>query len=241
MTVRESPDELTIRAKEVGTWKTYINVDHIEKERWVLTLVDYDWYAFCQALYKGIQGEDWEICMRPTKTHEQGCGGVKKPQEAQKAKALWKMKAAKDAGEEYHDPTFEENIVGRNQTRLALWEKHLKDPYVALDKVLKCVENSCWEVLARVLCAGSVLPRVVLASSKVLWEKPIWEGVWPNLDPMDTVCLRTASMEWNVPGKYGPHGELFFFQIEKEPASMPGSETSSPFINDDIRLPPFLR
>ena len=28
--------------------------------------------------------------------------------------------------------------------------------------------------------------------------------------PMDSVCLRTASVEWNVPGKYGPHGELFF-------------------------------
>ena len=35
------------------------------------------------------------------------------------------------------------------------------------------------------------------------------------LDPMDSVCLRTVSMEWNVPGKYGPHGELFF---------LPGSE-----------------
>ena len=35
-----------------------------------------------------------------------------------------------------------------------------------------------------------------------LWEKPIWEGVWPCLDPMDSVCLRTASMECNVPGKY---------------------------------------
>ena len=22
-------------------------------------LVDHDWYAFCQALYKGIEGEDW--------------------------------------------------------------------------------------------------------------------------------------------------------------------------------------
>ena len=30
--------------------------------------------------------------------------GVKKPQEAQKAEALWKMKAARDAGEEYYDP-----------------------------------------------------------------------------------------------------------------------------------------
>ena len=70
-----------------------------------------------------------------------------------------------------------------------------------------------------------------------LWEKPIWKGVWPYLDPMDTVCLRTASMEWNVPGKYGPHGELFFFLIQKEPASMPGRETVSPFLNADIHTP----
>ena len=32
MTVRESPDELTLRAEEVSTLKTYINVNHIEKE-----------------------------------------------------------------------------------------------------------------------------------------------------------------------------------------------------------------
>ena len=68
--------------------------------------------------------------------------GVKKPQEAQKATALWKMKAAKDAGEECYDPTREDNILGRNRTRLALWEEHLKDPIVALAKALKCVENS---------------------------------------------------------------------------------------------------
>ena len=36
--------------------------------------------------------------------------GVKKPQEAQKAKAFWKVKAAKDAGEEYYDPTREDNM-----------------------------------------------------------------------------------------------------------------------------------
>ena len=65
MTVRESPDELTLQAEEVGTWKTHINVDHKEKERWGLPLVDYDWYAFCQALYKGVRR--LERCMRPTK------------------------------------------------------------------------------------------------------------------------------------------------------------------------------
>ena len=38
------------------------------------------------------------------------------PQEAKRAKALWKMKAAKDAGEKYYDPTCEDNISGRNKT-----------------------------------------------------------------------------------------------------------------------------
>ena len=76
-----------------------------------------------------------------------------------------------------------------------------------------------------------------------LWDKPIWEGVWPYLDPMDSVCvcvcLRTASMKWNVPGKCGPHGELFFFLIQKEPTARPDSETFSPFFNADIRTPLF--
>ena len=160
---------------------------------------------------------------------------VKKPQEAQKAKALSKMKAAKEAGEEYNDPTCQDNILGRNQTRFALWEEHLKDPVVALDQsvevrgefVLEGLGPSAWwkECLA-LACAGFF---------QRLWEKPIWEGVWPFLDPMDGVCLRTASMEWNVPGKYGPHGELFFFPIQKEPATEPVGETFSPFFNADIR------
>ena len=55
--VRENPDELTLRAEEV---KALINVDDIEPERWSPPLVDADWHAFCQALYKGIEGEDWE-------------------------------------------------------------------------------------------------------------------------------------------------------------------------------------
>ena len=46
--------------------------------------------------------------------------GVKKSQEAQKAKALWKMKAAKDAGEEYYDPTREENIFGKKQDKISI-------------------------------------------------------------------------------------------------------------------------
>ena len=137
--VRENSDALTLRAEEVGTSKALVNVDHIEQERWGPHLGDADWYALCQALYKGIEGTDWEEMYLSCKEMSRAVG-VKKPQEAQKAKALWEMKAAKDAGEEYCDPTREDNIQGRHETRLALWEEHLKDPIVALDKALKCVE-----------------------------------------------------------------------------------------------------
>ena len=40
----------------------------------------------------------------------------------------------------------------------------------------------------------------------------------------------------HVPGKYGPHDEPFFFLIQKEPATVPVSETFSPSINADIRI-----
>ena len=66
--------------------------------------------------------------------------GVRKPNESQKTRALWKMKA-KDRREDFYDPERKDNILGRNQTRLELWEEHLKDPIVALDQALKCVEN----------------------------------------------------------------------------------------------------
>ena len=51
------------------------------------------------------------------------------------------MKAAKDRREEYYDPARAEDISKGNKTRLELWEEHFKDPIVALDKALKCVEN----------------------------------------------------------------------------------------------------
>ena len=60
-----------------------------------------------------------------------------------KRKTLWKMEVAKDRREDFSDPERKDNILGINITRLELWEEHLKDPIVALDKVLKCVEISC--------------------------------------------------------------------------------------------------
>ena len=120
--------------------KALINVGHIEPGRWGPSMFDADWYAFCQALYKGIEGEDWEEMYDSHKAMS-GAVGVKKPQEAQKAKAFWAMKAAKDRKEEFYDLARKEDILGGNKTRVELWEEHLKDPIVALDKTLKCVED----------------------------------------------------------------------------------------------------
>ena len=111
--LRESLDELTLRVEEVNTSKALINVNHIEPERWGPPLVDADWYGFCQALYKGIEGEDWEEMYDSHKAMSKALG-VQKPQEAQKAKALWAMKAAKDRKEEFYDPAREEVILRRN-------------------------------------------------------------------------------------------------------------------------------
>ena len=79
------------------------------------------------AKHKRIEGEDWRELSDAYKEMSRAVG-VQNPQEAQKAEALWKIKAAKDVREEYYDPARKDNILERNKTRLASWEEHLKDP-----------------------------------------------------------------------------------------------------------------
>ena len=67
--------------------------------------------------------------------------GARKQNESHKARALWKMKAARHGGEDLNDPERKDNNLGRNKTRLELCEEHLKDSIVALGKAVKCVEN----------------------------------------------------------------------------------------------------
>ena len=42
-----------------------------------------------------------------------------------------------------------------------------------------------------------------------------------------------------MPLKHGPHGELLFCLVQKEPAIVPDSETFNPFFNAEIRTPLF--
>ena len=126
--IRESPEELTPRAEEVDSPKSCINVDHIAEDRWGPPLVDADLHAFCQAMYKGMEGSEWEDLYEHYKEMSKAAG-ARRPNESPKATAVWKMKAAKDFGEDFCDPERKDNILGRNETRQELWEEHLKDSF----------------------------------------------------------------------------------------------------------------
>ena len=74
------------------------------------------------------------------------------------------------------------------------------------------------------------------------------EGAFPNgccsLLPMfvgkaDLGGRLALPMEWNVPGKYGPHGVLLFFLIQKKSAIVPNSEAFNSFIGDGFQVPEF--
>ena len=74
----------------------------MEDDRWG-PLVDADWHAFCQAIYKGIERDECEelYCHHREMSR---AAGAKKPGESQKSKSLSAMKAAKDRREEYRNP-----------------------------------------------------------------------------------------------------------------------------------------
>ena len=187
-------------------------------------VVDADWYAFCQALYKGIEGEDWEEMYDSYKAMSKA-SGVNKPQEAQKAKALWAMKAAKDRKEEFCDRAHKDNILGRNTTRLELWEEHFKDPIVALDRALKCVEDwyqswlqafvearQQWHVIGwcRIRCYRCGTRSCGLFWMLGLCAQPPRTGMSQEIRAVWRALLRLGP-------SIRPHGELVLLLMKKKP------------------------
>ena len=73
-------------------------------------------YAFCQAVYKGIEGSEWEVLYHNYRDMSMAARATT-PSESQKAKALWVMKAAEDKVDEFYDSVRKENILGRKSQR----------------------------------------------------------------------------------------------------------------------------
>ena len=53
-------NELIVRAEEVGSSRAFIDTTHVGAEHRGAPLVDADCHAFCQVIYKGIEGQDWD-------------------------------------------------------------------------------------------------------------------------------------------------------------------------------------
>ena len=70
--------------------------------------------AYCQAIYKGIEGEEWDALYYHYRELNQATG-AKKPGESPKAKALWSMKAARDRDGKYYDPARKKRYSGQNK------------------------------------------------------------------------------------------------------------------------------
>ena len=63
----EGPEELTLRAKVVGSQKSCISVEHIAEDRWAPPLVDADWHAFSKQSTKEMKAASGTICTSTTK------------------------------------------------------------------------------------------------------------------------------------------------------------------------------
>ena len=102
--VREGPDEFTLRAQEEGAVRSFIDVTNVGDKRWGPSLVDDDWLAICQAIYKGVEGPEWEAMYCQYKELHQA---AKSKNFIEKRKGqgtvVWALKEAEDRGIDFYD------------------------------------------------------------------------------------------------------------------------------------------
>ena len=132
--------------------------------------------AFGRLVLQGTGGSEWRKLYDYNKEKSEAAG-VKKSNESQRVKALWKMKATRDGGEGFYDPERKDNILGRNRTRLELREEHLKDPIVALDNLW-----SAWRSSIKADC----------------WLEPLCgsDFQWPSAERAQAWCQRCGTSLW---------------------------------------------
>ena len=112
--------------------------------------------------------------------------------------------------------------TGQKKTPAWLWEEHLKAPLAALAKALECLENPYWgwHLVSQLVAASrrnGFQHRWCKDFAKDVGRGPVGKA---SLDPWTLCVLRTSSRVWNVLGKFGPHGEVFFFLIQKGPFAL---------------------
>ena len=98
-------------------------------------------------------------------------------------------------------------------------EEHLKDPIVGSGQSLEVPGKAVLLMIGGSgrfkLVEGCFAVMQAQSFSNVLWEKPIWEGVWLYLDPWESVRCEQSPCIGIVPGKHGPRGELLLSSGEE--------------------------
>ena len=75
-------------------------------KRWGQPQVDADWHAFCQDIFQGVEGPEWEAMYHRYKDLHQALKR-KKSGKNKKAKVLWALKEAKDKAVDFYDAGHE--------------------------------------------------------------------------------------------------------------------------------------
>ena len=118
-----------------------------------------------------------------------------------------------------------------------------KDSIVALDRALKWRGEFVLGVfLGPRHGGGSGLQWLAQASSNVLWEKPIWECVWPYSDQWDTLCVFTHSIRGVECAREvrAAWRALFLPDCRRSRRRCWVARPLAPFFAADIRTPFFL-
>ena len=118
---QEGADKLTLRAREEGVLRilsTPLMWD--TKKRWKPPLVDLDWHAFCQDIFQGVEGPEWDAMFSQYEDLHQVVKS-KKSGEHRKAKVLWTMIETKNKGMSFCDAGHEKENKTRAHFRLQFW------------------------------------------------------------------------------------------------------------------------
>ena len=93
------------------------------------------------------------------------------------------MKAARDSGEDFYTQSAKTTFWEDTKNRLELWEEqHLKDPILALDEALKCVEDQYQVDYWLETFCGIGLQWPGSGMVPKMRGKPLWESVWLFLE-----------------------------------------------------------
>ena len=143
-------------------------------------LVDEDWHAICQAIYKGVEGPECEN-MYCTFVELQRAVNRKKPGVNKKARALWSMRDAKENGEAHNDQSSERQIENRTAVWQAVEEAGMSSPTAHRERTKRTAE-------ARTL--NLPLPSISLFTrSPALAGKGDW-----HLQPSAHIVLQVVAM-----------------------------------------------